>query len=480
MKDVIFLYNKKRSLFCTEKKSDTVPDSIPEPLIIPQTAEAQFPLAPVAVVIPACNEYPGILKTFESIKESAVYAYNKIGRSKSFSPNEKNAASENGSDAGGGNGNGAMHQTLCTVVCVVNNRCDSPDKIKENNRLLLNWAENNAVPFCSFSNAAVALGATGNVKTPNIFSLVFLDCATKGHEMPCGNGVGWARRYGMDWAVLNGARVIACMDADTTVSRSYVRALHDFLLQVIDAEQNAHAPLAGAITEFFHQKTKDPVLQKAINAYEFFIKEHSRRLYKAGTPFYPYALGPSIVCSAWGYASCGGMNMRLSGEDFYFLQSLIKLHIQQKARSNTCETTFPFGLPAKTFCDFPLFNCAVYPAARLSQRTLFGTGQKLYELTQKKNTAIPSLLYPDEVYKKIKKLMGFVRSYMHNNDSRVFYLRVQKELPDIHSFFEKEKFFRIWEKIQKQNRKNSSKREAAFYIWFDALKILRLIHYLMR
>lgn len=85
MKDVVFLYNKKRSLFCGAKKSDTVPDSISEPFVIPQTAEAQFPLAPVAVVIPACSEYPGILKTFESIKESAVYAYNKIGRSKSFS-----------------------------------------------------------------------------------------------------------------------------------------------------------------------------------------------------------------------------------------------------------------------------------------------------------------------------------------------------------------------------------------------------------
>jgi len=478
MKDVVFLYNKKRSLFCGAKKSDTVPDSISEPFVIPQTAEAQFPLAPVAVVIPACSEYPGILKTFESIKESAVYAYNKIGRNKSFSSNGKNADSENGSDAGGGNGNGAMHQTLCTLVCVVNNRCDSPDKIKENNRLLLNWAENNAVSFCSSSSAGFALGAISTAEKQKTLSLVFLDCASKGHEMPCGNGVGWARRYGMDWAVLNGARVIACMDADTTVSRSYVRALQDFLLQVTGAEQNAHAPPAGAITEFFHRKTKEPVLQKAINAYEFFIKEHSRRLYKAGTPFYPYALGPSIVCSAWGYASCGGMNMRLSGEDFYFLQSLIKLHIQQSARLHACE--YSSASAELSFCDFPLLSCAVYPAARLSQRTLFGTGQKLYELTQNKNAAIPSLLYPDEVYKKIKKLMDFVHVYMRNNDSRVFYLKVKKELPDVYKFFEKEKFFEVWEKIQKQNRKNTSKREAAFYIWFDALKNLRLIHYLMR
>ena len=70
-------------------------------------------------------------------------------------------------------------------------------------------------------------------------------------------GVGTARRIGMDYALKNGAEVIACMDADTLVSSEYVCALYDFRLQCADILAKGKFPPAGAITDFTHQKAPD-------------------------------------------------------------------------------------------------------------------------------------------------------------------------------------------------------------------------------
>jgi len=45
---------------------------------------------------------------------------------------------------------------------------------------------------------------------------------------------------------------------------------------------------------------------------------------------------------------------------------------------------------------------------------------------------------------------------------------------------ERERFPAVWEKMCLQNRKDRIGLERAFHIWFDGLKILRLIHFLTR
>jgi len=445
VKDVIALYNKKRSVFA----SGAAP-YIPCAPAQDKTAPAQK-MRPLALVIPACAEYPDILDTFDSIERSIKRAYGESGRT----PNAEG----------------------CTVICIVNNHTNASSEIKENNRTLI--------------KAAVQRGIT------------VLDACSKGYELSEKEGVGTARRIGMDYALKNGAEVIACMDADTLVSSEYVCALYDFRLQCADALLCGRLPPAGAVTSFTHQKAPDSDIQKAIDSYEFFIKEHSARLFKTKTPFYPYALGPSIVCSAWGYAASGGMPKLLSGEDFYFLQSLIKLNIQH----NTAPAKD--GVPHFVF---PELNCTVHPQARLSQRTLFGTGQKLGALVEASalvgglgkglsahvggqaagqaagaaafsgregRIQKEALLYPDFVYERIKDFIALFYAASDKADKVETFLSDCKfALPDVYDFLERERFPSVWEKMCLQNRKERIGLERAFHIWFDGLKILRLIHFL--
>ena len=454
MKDVIALYNKKRSVFA----SDAAP-CVPRAPAQYTAAPAQK-MRPVALVIPACAEYPDILDTFDSIERSIEHVCGESGRT----PNAED----------------------CTVICVVNNRTNASGELKENNRTLI--------------KAAVQRGIT------------VLDACSKGYELSENEGVGTARRIGMDYALKNGAEVIACMDADTLVSSEYVCALHDFRLKCADALLCGRLPPAGAVTGFTHQKAPDSDIQKAIDSYEFFIKEHSARLFKTKTPFYPYALGPSIVCSAWGYAASGGMPKLLSGEDFYFLQSLIKLNIQHAATAGQSTATAAGQTDAPPFV-FPELTCTVHPQARLSQRTLFGTGQKLGALVEASAlvggsgkglrahtggqavgqsadptaeqaappTAKGALLYPDFVYERIKDFIGLFYAATDKADrGKAFLSQCKSALPDVYDFLERERFPAVWEKMCLQNRKDRIGLERAFHIWFDGLKILRLIHFLTR
>lgn len=401
MKDVIALYNQKRSVFAKNYSPCTV------------RKPADFVHKPVYAVIPACAEYPGILSTFECL----------------------NALTEPPS-----------------IVCVVNHRASACAAVKENNRLLITEALK--------------------------YGVCVLDCTEGGHEFKEGEGVGFARRIGMDYALLSGAQVIACMDADTLVSPSYGKVLHDFCMQGEELLAQGKSPFAGAVTGFTHQKAENGEIQAAIDSYEFFIKEHSRRLFKTGTPFYPYALGPSIVSSAWGYAASGGMNRRISGEDFYFLQSLIKIQLQKAAPEW-------YGYTAeKPRFMFPQLDCTVFPEARLSERTLFGTGQKLTVLTRQNalmgadGQEAGSLLYPDEVYEKIGKTIALFES--SKDDPGGFLSKCAVQLNDVYDFLVRERFSDVLKKITIQNRGNPDRFEAAFHTWFDGLKILRLIHYLTR
>lgn len=467
MKDVIALYNKKRSVFASGA-APCVPCAPAQDTAAPAQKNGS-----VAIVIPACAEYPDILDTFGSIERSIECARGESGKIQICS----GAAHAGDCTAASGG---------CTVICVVNNRTNSSGEIKENNRTLI--------------KVAVERGIT------------VLDACSNGYELSENEGVGTARRIGMDYALKNGAEVIACMDADTLVSSEYICALHNFRLQCSDTLAKGKFPPAGAVTGFTHQKAPDSDIQKAIDSYEFFIKEHCARLFKTKTPFYPYALGPSIVCSAWGYAASGGMPKLLSGEDFYFLQSLIKLNIQHAATAGQ-STAAAAGQNDAPHFVFPELNCTVHPQARLSQRTLFGTGQKLGALVEARAlvggsekslsahtggqaagqssdpsveqvtppTAKEALLYPDFVYERIKDFIALFYAASGKADKgKAFLSDCKSALPDVYDFLERERFPAVWEKMCLQNRKDRIGLERAFHIWFDGLKILRLIHFLVR
>ncbi|MCR4940321.1 MAG: glycosyltransferase family 2 protein [Treponemataceae bacterium] len=345
---------------------------------------------PVAVVIPVKNEFPGIKDTLSSLSDSA-----------------------------GLSGINKLH-----VVCVVNCYASDSSDVKENNSEMISF-----LASCAYKGLYVSL----------------IDRSSAGNELPEKEGVGLARKYGMDYALACGAELIACMDADTIVGKSYVSSLLAFTKN--------HGKRLFALLPFRHQKAASEKLQAAIDSYEEYMLLHSKKLRETGSPYWAPVLGPSLVATADGYVACGGMNKRAFGEDFYFLQSLEKLEIASG-----------FFIKKEGFYEYsPCFlDAEVYPSARISDRVLFGTGPKVKELSEMEKIDCP--VFPDDFYRVAKE-------FIEKKES------CQNELA---GFINKENFFSIWNRICTNNPYDEEKREIAFHIWFDGLKIIRAFHSLQK
>ncbi len=404
MKDVIAIYNNKNSFFV--KKTGLLP-----------SVEHLIQKTDIAIVIPACNEYPTIFNTLKSIHHSYHFAKNK---------HKENSPS-------------------FVFVIVVNNKKSALYSVIENNKALLRDLQ------------------TFSLKD---FPILTIDLTNEGFYLPEKQGVGYARKYGMDFALLCNPMVIACMDADTLVSENYIEELSHFYQQCKNAKESNKPIPVGAVTHFNHQKNSDATIDKIAREYESYMRTHSEKLKKTGTPFWLWALGPTIVSSSYGYAGSSGMNKRIAGEDFYFLQSLVKLHIQQKNGGFT-------KADIEKALDFPILNCTVCPESRYSDRVLFGTGKKLQDVKQGKDSIH---CYDNTLYKSLENFIALVTNAKGNPE--LFYDEAKEKLPTIWKFLEHENFFSMWEILYRQNKESDKRVFSAFHSWFDGLKILRLIHVL--
>jgi hypothetical protein len=161
-------------------------------------------------------------------------------------------------------------------------------------------------------------------------------------------GIGVARKFLMDHIakVANVGDIIISMDADTVFNKEYFKSV---------AENLRLNPAASALAvPYYHPLTHIPELDRAILRYEIYMRAFAINMWRIRSPYCFTALGSAIAVPVWAYKAAGGMTPKLSGEDFYFLQKIVKtgrlLHWNGEI---------------------------VYPAARLSDRVFFGTGPAL-------------------------------------------------------------------------------------------------------
>lgn len=222
------------------------------------------------------------------------------------------------------------------VIVVVNNARDAPDEIVRDNLLTIE-----------------DLRKTRADDTP----VLVVDRASRGRAFASREaGVGLARRLGMDLAlrrlVAAGASergAIACLDADSPVAPGYV----DALLEVFTSPR---APLAG-VCSYRHPLPDDQPGRRASVAYELWLRYIELGMQVAGSMYAFQALGSCMAVSCRGYALADGMPPRQAGEDFHFLQKIIKAGGPGAL----------VRIPAAT----------VLPAARPSFRVPFGTGRAM-------------------------------------------------------------------------------------------------------
>lgn len=398
MKDTIKKY--------LEKKSFYKPDEI---------NFSQNNFSEIAICIPVCNEYPSFMNTLKSIAISCAVANTKVH-----------------------------------VVCCVNNKINSSDEVLQNNFRMI--YELNRIKKTENSDS----------ENQSLLQISVLDF-TKENAFTEKQGVGWARKIAMDYALVNGAKVLASLDADTLVDENYILQLKYFL----DKKMNC------ATMNFFHKRIENfsddnnenqnsSQLNLAIQHYEDYIKNHSKKLAECGTPFCYSALGCIIVCSNKMYCECGGMKNKLAGEDFYFIQEMIKNVISKN--------------PKKILNPIEVLQTTVMPATRFSDRVLFGTGKALEEIVE--GNFSKAKLFKDEEYLEIKNFINLFNDLNKKNFPLELQREAEKKCRRLYYFLYEDGFFDDWKSIVANNQKSSEKLEIAFHCKFDGLKIIRALHYL--
>ncbi len=202
------------------------------------------------------------------------------------------------------------------------------------------------------------------------FPLTVIDRASVGNGWnPRNGGVGWARKMAMD-AITKMAQpedIIVSIDADTYYPPNY--------LSEIKKAFNQDTRAVGLAIPYYHELIGNDT-DKLILRYELYMRHYALNMLRIKNPYAFTAMGSAMAFPVWAYLKAGGITPVKSGEDFYFMQKLVKMG----RLMNWCETT-------------------AYPSPRFSNRVLFGTGPALIKGNTGDWTSYP--IYHPELFNAV-------------------------------------------------------------------------------
>ena len=258
-------------------------------------------------------------------------------------------------------------------------------------------------------------------------------------------GVGLARKIGMDEAVhrfhlIGKEGLIVCFDADSQCDTNYLMAIeHHFKI-------NAKSP--GCSVYFEHPVSGDAFDNRIYNGivqYELHLRYYNQCLRFCELPYAFHTIGSSMVVRSDAYRKQGGMNRRKAGEDFYFLHKIIAL-------GNFTE----------------LNDTRVIPSPRSSDRVPFGTGRAIQSWLEKEKDELGT--YSFESFELIRRFVSELEK-MHIDQNYAF------DHPVFNAFLNANYFSEALEEI-KANTTDFASFRKRFFVWFDAFRVLKLVHFL--
>ena len=187
------------------------------------------------------------------------------------------------------------------------------------------------------------------LKSYNKYNIRIIDRASigKGWAKKKG-GVGWARKVIMD-AIADEADIdslIVSIDADTSYPPNYLTAIENVFAN--------NPKLYGLAVPYYHRLNDNEDNNRLILRYEIYMRNYALNMLHINNPYAFSALGSAMAFPVRAYKKVGGLTPVTSGEDFYFLQKLIK------------------NGPVNFWAD-----TTAKPSSRLSDRVIFGTGPAL-------------------------------------------------------------------------------------------------------
>ena len=315
------------------------------------------------------------------------------------------------------------------VLVVVNHREDAPEADKADN-------------YSALRRLA------GNLPESARLRLAWIDAATAGRELPVKKGgVGLARKIGLDLALSRldlsqDKPLLVCLDADTLVEPTYLAAI---------LRHFGSSAAGGAAIPFRHQPAHTPGDQEAIDRYELFLRHYLLGLKIARSPYAFHTVGSAMACTVDAYLKSGGMNMRTAGEDFYFCQQLART-------SGFAEVT----------------GTTVHPSPRPSHRVPFGTGRSVSRWLSGDAGAIT--FYQPDCFRILGSWLELAAGNP-GSDAETIMTGAEQISPLLAAWLTEVNFPETWRGLRR-NHPLPGRLTAAFHVWFDGLKTMKLIHHL--
>ena len=328
--------------------------------------------------------------------------------------------------------------TICTVevITVINAGVHQSDKLKQQNldtfELAKKYAKDN------------------QTKRLNFHSILNNDLPKK-HA-----GVGLARKIGMDEAVhrfdlIHKDGIIVCFDADSKCDANYLTEIEKHFIN--------HPKTPGCSIHYEHPiEETNPIdtgfeqnIYTGIIYYELFLRYYNQGLRFCGLPFAFQAIGSSMAVRSSVYQKQGGMNKRKAGEDFYFIHKIIALG----GFTNLTKTK-------------------VIPSPRISDRVPFGTGKAIGDWIESKADNYST--YDVRIWNILKSFVDII-PLLQQQDLNTLPFYQDSKNKQLINFLDENNFNGGLQNI----RKNSTDKDSflkRFFVWFNAFRVLKIIHYL--
>lgn len=253
-------------------------------------------------------------------------------------------------------------------------------------------------------------------------------------------GVGLARKIGMDEACrrMIGEGLIIAFDADSRCAPNFFVELNRCFRE---------KDISGCSIDFQHDLDVDKYGQQVIDSiisYELHLRYFIEMQRRIKLPYAFQTIGSSMAVRKSYYEKLGGMNKRKAGEDFYFIQKFIK-----NGKFGECNST------------------TVYPSPRISDRVPFGTGKAIGDMIAGKQSDYKT--YDPESFKIIDQFIQHCLNWFKND---------KFELPDqLMEFFSTDKVLLKLREIKSHTSSYTTFKER-FYLWFDAFRLMKTLHFL--
>ncbi|HOF16467.1 MAG TPA: hypothetical protein PLF32_07450 [Bacteroidales bacterium] len=257
----------------------------------------------------------------------------------------------------------------------------------------------------------------------------------KGWEEKKG-GVGVARKAVID-SILERAEdtdVLISMDADTSFDSNFVAT-------IVNTFQT-YTKIEALNIPYYHNLTGIEEQDRAMLRYELYLRNYMYNMLRINSPYAFTAFGSAIACFIKSYKAVGGFDSQTAGEDFYFLQKIVKYGKLKLYTSTT-----------------------VYPSARYSDRVTFGTGTAIADFQTSNFSRYPIFHY--KLFDSIANTYQLIDTIFEKDVDSILISFLQKHYKEED----------LWTKLR-NNYKTPASFRKAFHHKIDGLRLFQFLRYM--